>query len=222
MFHGHYGFVLLSKYPIKTDEIQSWQTLLWQQMPNSLLPTQYYSPQAQAVLPLSSKNHVCVPIEYDEQIINILCCHPTPPVFDGEERRNAKRNHDELRLLVDIIDGTDYLVSDQGQTSGINLQQPFVVMGDLNADPIDGDGIKAGIDALLNHPLIEKSVATDAKVPASLGGNTNGSTKSVMASQIFGLTYRGYDSIMFYLLLIVIYKTVAFFGLIKKIQSECG
>jgi len=75
-------------------------------------------------------------------------------------------------------------------------------MGDLNADPIDGDGIKAGIDAW--------------------GGNTNGSTKSVMASQIFGLTYRGYDSIMFYLLLIVIYKTVAFFGLIKKIQSECG
>jgi len=40
LFHGHYGFVLLSKYPIKTDEIQSWQTLLWQQMPNSLLPTQ--------------------------------------------------------------------------------------------------------------------------------------------------------------------------------------
>lgn len=170
LFHGHYSFVLLSKYPIKTDEIQSWQTLLWQQMPNSLLPTQYYSPQAQSVLPLSSKNHVCVPIEYDEQIINILCCHPTPPVFDGEERRNAKRNHDELRLLVDIIDGADYLVSDQGQTSGINLQQPFVVMGDLNADPIDGDGIKAGIDALLNHPLIEKSVATGAKVPASLGG----------------------------------------------------
>lgn len=75
------------------------------------------------------KKHVCVPIEYDEQIINILCCHPTPPVFDGEERRNAKRNHDELRLLVDIIDGADYLVSDQRRTSGINLQQPFVIMG---------------------------------------------------------------------------------------------
>ena len=27
-----------------------------------------------------------------------LCSHPTPPVFDGPEDRNGRRNHDEIRL----------------------------------------------------------------------------------------------------------------------------
>jgi len=32
------------------------------------------------------------------QVIHILASHPTPPVFDGVEDRNGRRNHDEIRL----------------------------------------------------------------------------------------------------------------------------
>ena len=28
---------------------------------------------------------------------------PTPPAFDGEEDRNGRRNHDEIRFWVDYV-----------------------------------------------------------------------------------------------------------------------
>ena len=169
-FHGNYGFVLLSKYPIQDVDIRSWQHLLWQKMPNALMPRDFYSAEAVNILRLSSKNHIIIPIKVNQQVINLVCCHPTPPVFDGPEHRNAKRNHDEIRLICDILDNAMYLNDDQGQAGGLSYDQSFVVIGDLNADVVDGDGIKASIKHLLSHERIHQQVSHGPLTPKRLGG----------------------------------------------------
>ncbi|SJZ90637.1 endonuclease/exonuclease/phosphatase family protein [Photobacterium toruni] len=168
-FHGNFGFVLLSKYPIQENNIRSWQHMRWSSMPNALIPRDFYSIEAINILRLSSKNHLIIPIQYESHVINLVCSHPTPPVFDGPERRNAKRNHDEIQLLCDIIDNAAYLEDDAGNTGGLQPEQLFVVLGDLNADVVDGDGLKTPIKHLLGHPRIHQQVSHGIFTPKSIG-----------------------------------------------------
>ncbi len=167
--HGHYGFVILSRYPLDESQMRSWQHFLWRDMPGNQMPSAYYSAEAKDVFRLSSKNHIALPIIVEDRTIHLLCCHPTPPVFDGEEKRNLRRNHDELRLLVDIIDNADYLYDDKGVQAGLASTESFIVMGDLNADSIDGDGSKSAIKQLLHHPRINHTVSSGKKTPKSVG-----------------------------------------------------
>ncbi|MGF1680019.1 endonuclease/exonuclease/phosphatase family protein [Photobacterium minamisatsumaniensis] len=168
--HGHFGFVILSRYPIDETNIRSWQTLLWQDFPNHKMPPNYYSKPASQSLRLSSKNHLVIPIVIDGHTVNLVCCHPTPPVFDGDEKRNVRRNHDELMLVKAILDDAEHLVDDSGQIGGLPPEQHFVIVGDLNADRVDGDGMKPAIQQLLMHPRVNRSVASGRMTPKSLGG----------------------------------------------------
>ncbi|MGR5143228.1 endonuclease/exonuclease/phosphatase family protein [Photobacterium sp. DNB23_23_1] len=168
--HGHFSFVILSRYPIVDAEINSWQTLIWQNLPGHQMPEGYYSEAASTELRLSSKNHVMVPVDVDGKTLHLLACHPTPPVFDGHEKRNARRNHDELVLLKDIISGADHLIDDNGLPGGLSPDSRFVVLGDLNADMADGDGMKKAIRDLLLHPKIHRTVSSGRMTPKSLGG----------------------------------------------------
>ncbi|MDN5822352.1 MAG: endonuclease/exonuclease/phosphatase family protein, partial [Brachybacterium sp.] len=56
-FPGQYGMVILSRYPILTEQVRTFQKLRWADMPSSLLPTEYYAPQIASELRLSSKSH---------------------------------------------------------------------------------------------------------------------------------------------------------------------
>ncbi|WP_299014320.1 endonuclease/exonuclease/phosphatase family protein [uncultured Photobacterium sp.] len=168
--HGHFGFVILSRYPINNGQIRSWQNLLWRDFPDHQIPEDYYSEHAKSVLRLSSKNHVVVPVTVGEKVVHLLCCHPTPPVFDGDEKRNARRNHDELSLVTAILDNELYLIDDQGGTGGLENDARFIVLGDLNADMSDGDGMKPAIRKLLLHPKINRRVSAGPMAPKSLGG----------------------------------------------------
>ncbi len=175
LFPGQYGMVLLSKYPIMLDQVRTFQMFLWRDMPGALLPSNpetptggdWYSPEELAVFRLSSKNHWDVPIQIGDRTIHVLASHPTPPVFDGPEDRNGRRNHDELRLWADYITPgrADYLYDDRRQRGGLSDGAAFVIMGDLNADPIDGDGIPGAIAQLLNHPRVNADL-----IPSSAGG----------------------------------------------------
>lgn len=105
-FPGQYGFVVYSKYPIKNDQVRSFQHFLWKDMPGALLPTTsdgtgWYSDEVLQHFPLSSKTHVDLPVDVDGTTIHVLAAHPTPPSFDGAEQRNKKRNFDEIRLWAD-------------------------------------------------------------------------------------------------------------------------
>src|SRR5882762_9692605 len=145
-FPGQHAIALFSKYPILDSQIRSFQFFKWKDMPGNLLTNDaalatYYSPDEQAALRLSSKNHLDVPIDINGQTIHFLLSHPTPPVFDSAEDRNGKRNHDEIRFWRDYITpgANNYIYDDAGHTGGLVPGASFVIFGDMNADPLDGD-----------------------------------------------------------------------------------
>lgn len=158
-FPGQYGMVVLSKYPILTDSVRTFQNFLWKDMPNSLLPRQYYGKNADA-LRLSSKSHWDVPVDVDGTTVHILASHPTPPSFDGPEDRNGTRNHDEIRLTADYIDGAEYLYDDNGIRGGLDSGASFVVVGDQNSDPVNGDSVPGSIQQLLDNPRLQDPAPT--------------------------------------------------------------
>lgn len=160
-YHGQYGFVLLSKYPIDTAGLRSWQTLLWQGFRDSQMPQGFYADD-DCVQRLSSKNHVAVPVIVGDNIVTVVACHPTPPVFDGPEKRNFRRNADEIRLLRDIVEDHPQLRDDSGLPGGVSAEMPLVVMGDLNADPVNGAGDKTVIRDLLNSDRLQPVAAKSA------------------------------------------------------------
>lgn len=169
VFPGQYGMVLYSRFPLG-DDVRTFQRLVWSDMPDNLLPTTWYSSEAAATLRLSSKNHVDVTLDLgDGRVLHVLASHPTPPSFDGPEDRNGRRNHDEIRFWKDYITGGEqaaYIRDDQGTRGGSGEEAMFVILGDLNSDPLDGDSLHEGIVGLLEHPRV-----TDP-LPASEGAVT--------------------------------------------------
>src|SRR5690606_28109034 len=105
-------------------------------------------------LRLSSKSHWDVPVRTPLGVVHVLASHPTPPVFDGAERRNSARNHDEIRLWSEYLSAADadWLCDDRGRCGGLQPGARFVILGDLNNDPADGDGRHEAIVELLEHP----------------------------------------------------------------------
>lgn len=159
-YPGQYGMLLLSRYPIDAGNVRSFQHFRWADMPGALRPllpdgTPFYPDATWTQLRLSSKSHWDVPIRTPRGILHLLAMHPTPPVFDGPENRNGRRNHDEIRLLAEYLNQAEWLVDDGGQRGGLADGAHFVIVGDLNADPHDGDGVPGAIAQLLDHPRID-------------------------------------------------------------------
>ena len=152
-FPGQYGMVLLSRHPILADRARTFRTLPWSAMPGALRPEGHYDDATWAQLRLSSKSHWDVPIGVGAQIVHALCAHPTPPAFDGPEDRNGRRNHDEVRFWVDYLTPGkgEWIVDDAGTAGGLPDGAHFVVLGDLNCDPVDGDSRREALAALLGH-----------------------------------------------------------------------
>jgi len=175
-FPGQYGFAIFSRLPIATEAVRSFRTFRWADMPAALLTTDadlqdFYSAEARAVLRLSSKSHVDLPLRLpDGRLLHLLAAHPTPPVFDGPEDRNGKRNQDEIRFWADYIDGAAWPVDDAGRAGGLAPGALFVIAGDYNADPFDGDSTAQAIRMLLDHPAVQGSATDPAITPASEGG----------------------------------------------------
>ncbi len=164
-FPGKYSFAVYSRYPIQTAAIRSFQFFKWQDMPGHVDPPGFYSAAELAVFRLSSKNHVDLPIEVKPgHVLHLLASHPTPPAFDGAEDRNGRRNHDEIRLWADYIGNAQYLYDDASVFGGLAGPQRFVILGDMNADPVDGDSYLSAINQLRNHALINSTPN-----PSSLG-----------------------------------------------------
>ncbi|MCL7424645.1 endonuclease/exonuclease/phosphatase family protein [Streptomyces sp. YS415] len=181
-FPGQYGMVVLSKYPIATHAVRSFQRFLWKDMPGHLMPPGYYSAEATAVFQLSSKSHWDVPVRIGRDTVHFLVSHPTPPTFDGPEDRNGRRNHDEIRLWADYVGGRRrgaYLYDDRGMRGGLRPGSRFVLAGDQNADPHDGDSYGGAIRLLLDHPAIRPPAgppsSAGAVEAARLQGGANAS-----------------------------------------------
>lgn len=166
-FPGQYGMLVLSKIPLQTEGIRTFQEFLWRDQPGALLPdnpataepNDWYSPEELDVVRLSSKSHWDLPLVIGDDVVHLLVSHPTPPTFDGAEDRNGRRNHDEIRFWADYIapDRSQYIYDDQGARGGLAEHARFVIAGDLNADPLDGDSYSGAIDQLLTSPQIDAS-----------------------------------------------------------------
>ena len=127
---------------------------------------------------LSSKSHWDVPVDVNGSTVHVLAAHPTPPTFDGPEDRNGTRNHDEIRFWADYVTpgkASRYIRDDEGVTGGLKPGESFVILGDQNADPVDGDSTQHAIDQLLDHPRITDPLPTSAGGPeaAILQGGAN-------------------------------------------------
>ena len=161
-------------------------------MPDANLPVNpetnesYYSEAALNVFRLSSKNHVDLPVDVNGKTLHVIVAHPTPPVFDAEEDKNGKRNHDEIRLITDYINNADYLYDDKGVKGGLESGEYFVIGGDMNADPNDGDTYDHAIRKLLEDKKVNAAVIEGTKIPKSKGGvvNTKLSDNEQMKAQI--------------------------------------
>ena len=155
-FPGQYGMAVFSRHPILTDEVRTFRELPWMSMPDALRPAGFYTEEAWSKMRLSSKSHWDVPVGVAGKKIHLLCSHPTPPVFDGPEDRNGCRNHDEIRFWVDYLTPakSDWIVDDRGVAGGLVEGADFVLLGDLNCDPADGEGLQGALLALLAHPRI--------------------------------------------------------------------
>jgi len=141
-------------------------------MPDAMKPlnpdgSSYYPDAIWKALRLSSKSHWDINVSVNDQTLHFLVSHPTPPVFDGPEDRNGMRNHDEIRLWADYVDPqrSDYIYDDAGTRGGLTPGARFVIAGDLNADPVDGDSTSKAIAQLLEHPFVDATC-----VPISEGG----------------------------------------------------
>lgn len=174
-FPGQYGFAVLSRHPIDTDGIRTFQEFLWKDMPGARLPddpstaapADFYSPAELEVFRLSSKNHADVPVQVGARTVHLLASHPTPPTFDGPEDRNGLRNADEIRFWADYLSPgrrSSYIYDDGGRRGGLGAGERFVIAGDLNSDPFDGDSVEGAAQQVLEHPRVQDPA------PSSPGG----------------------------------------------------
>lgn len=141
-FAGQAGMAILSRYPIKANEIRDFTGFLWADLPGNMRPDD--TPPDQR---LSTAGHYEVPIDLPNgQSIRLLAYYATPPVFDGPEDRNGRRNHDETAFWTRLIGG---------DLAFPPPEKPFVVLGQSNLDPQDGEGQPDAIIALLHHPALQ-------------------------------------------------------------------
>jgi 3-phytase len=190
-FPGQFGMVVYSRYPIDRHHVRTFQRFLWKDMPGALLPddpattapADWYSPAELAVFRLSSKSHWDLPVRVGHRTVHFLVSHPTPPVFDGPEDRNGRRNFDEIRFWADYIRPGHgrYIYDDRGRRGGLAPGAKFVIAGDMNSDPLDGDSVPGAAQQLLDNRQVNAAFAPSsagAAEASALQGGANAAHRS--------------------------------------------
>jgi hypothetical protein len=138
-FNGQGGMALLARWPVVLAA--DFSTLLWRDAPESALRPE---DAGAAVQRLSSVAHWQLRLEAPGGALVLLVLSATPPVFDGPEDRNGRRNRDEVLLWLHHLDGR----------LGPVPERPVVIMGNLNLDPRRGAGLHEAARRLLSHPRL--------------------------------------------------------------------
>jgi hypothetical protein len=165
--------VVLSRFPIVTEDVRTFQNLLWAAVPGARLPddpatpepADWYTADELALLPLSSTTHWDVPIDVDGRIVHVLAANPVLSTFPGTEERIV----DEIGLWADYVAGADtsWIVDDDGTSGGLAVDAEFVIVGAMNNDPIDGDGAGAIRQLLDLERVQDPQPASEGAVEAS-------------------------------------------------------
>lgn len=140
-FTGQGGMAILSRHPI--GPVTDYTDVLWRDLPGNLMPP--LPGEVVAVRRLSSTAHWDAVVTVAGRPLHLLAMSATPPVFDGPEDLNGRRNHDELAFWLRHLPDA-----------------PFVLAGNLNLDPLDSEGRPQALAAIMAH-------VTDP-LPRSAGG----------------------------------------------------
>ncbi|MEM7778546.1 MAG: endonuclease/exonuclease/phosphatase family protein [Pseudomonadota bacterium] len=147
-FPGQGGMAVLSRWPVELEH--DFTDLVWSQMPDTAILANDPGFEERR---LSSFGHWVLRVTPDDaKPFTVMAFHASPPVFDGPEDLNGRRNRDETLLWVHLLDGR------------LNAPPPkdrFAVAGVANADPFDGDARRDGIHALLRHKAIQDTRPRD-------------------------------------------------------------
>lgn len=140
-FRGEGALAVLSRHPIAADDLRDFSGLAWLDLPDNHAPEGTAPGQR-----LSSNAHWDLPVRIGATSLRLLIWHATPPVFDGPRDRNGRRNHDEAALWLAYL---------RGRLAQPPPESRFIVLGDANLDPADGDGRTLAIRTLLAHPALQ-------------------------------------------------------------------
>ena len=142
-FTGQSGMAILSRLPIAS--VTDHSATLWRDLPGHRMPDSAHADHQR----LSSTAHWDVALATPQGPLHLLAFAATPPAF---EPRNAARNHDEAAFWLHHLPNA-----------------PFVIMGNLNLDPLDGDGDAAALNALLT--VVQDPQPRGAWQPPQTGPN---------------------------------------------------
>ena len=89
----------------------------------------------------------------------------------------------EIRFRKDYINGATYMYDDKKKKGGLKNGERFVIIGDQNCDPVDGDAALKPINSLLDDPLTDTSitptsVGAEKYIPKKKPGYSNPETKT--------------------------------------------
>nr|WP_261395323.1 endonuclease/exonuclease/phosphatase family protein [Salipiger bermudensis] len=145
LFSGQGGMALLSARPLRLEA--DFTAMLWRELPGARMRSEDPAPELQR---LSSDAHWVIGIEGGP---TLLAWNATPPVFDGPEDRNGRRNADELALWRRYLEGA----------LGEPPEWP-VLIGNANLDPERGEGLRQEMRGLLGDPRLQDPLAGRATV----------------------------------------------------------
>jgi hypothetical protein len=137
-FAGQGGMAILSRYPLRLVSDRS--AVLWKDVADSAIAPDDPGHDLQR---LATGGFWAVAAETPAGTLALLTVAATPPVFDGPEDRNGRRNRDEALFWVHRLDAAD------------PLPGPVVLLGNMNLDPVNGEGLHAAIRRVLDDPHLQ-------------------------------------------------------------------
>lgn len=148
-FTGQGAMAVLSTYPL--GPVRDFSGLLWAEFPQAIAPRlngrPFPSPEAFARQRLSHVAHWDILVTPPGgPPFHLLTFHASPPVFDGDEDRNGRRNHDEILFWKRYLDG---------DLPWPAPEAPVIIAGNANLDPERGAGRHEAIGALLSDTRLQ-------------------------------------------------------------------
>lgn len=170
-FEGQRSMILYSRYPIKQDEVRTFNDLIWSELPGNSLDTEKYSKLVRSVLPLNSTSLWDVPLDVDGETVHVVATGLTP---DQGEGADADRRLDQLRFLNMYLSDSDELrdlTDDAGAYGGLEKDANAVVLGALgpDAESLDDNAEQKRQDAADELETFLDSDELDVAKPSSAG-----------------------------------------------------
>ena len=147
-FSGQNGMAILSRLPL--GQTTDYSNFLWRDLPGNLMPD--LSDDIASIQRLSSTAHWDVEVQTSAGPLHLLAWSATPPVFDGPEDLNGRRNHDEAGFWLNHLPDA-----------------PYILLGNVNLDLVDGDGRTDALHALLQ--VTQDPLPQAAYLPPQTGVN---------------------------------------------------